>query len=663
MQSLRASRAAAFAVATLTIVVLGATMITLASLTVAALSACAAAPAAAPPPVDDVPRPALSTRPTAHTVALVHVGDTEAGLLADLDRGIGGFARARAVIEALRSRHPRALVLHAGDTMIPSPELSVELEPAPGAPRRSALLAANDRLGVQAAALGNHDLDMGEAFLADAIKAAAFPWVASTVTFGGALAPLVVEETTWVHEARGRILRRGRACAGTFVDGRCDGVVVGIVGATPESLRLITRGVSTLQVPDTPAATVAALQRQVDALRGEGITVVVLLAHRQGIERDVELFTGGGAGGSLVGVDVVLSGGGENLLAARHHRLLPDATRDPRCPRLGEPCYPVVVRAVDGAPVVLVASDGDLRHVGELVVSFDATGVLTAVDARSRPWPLDDTTAIELRAEPRGDDVAWELRTRDALQPLARVVGETPVFLDGVRESVRNRETNLGDASSDAILLAARAVHADVVAAFRSGGGIRSSIGAVGRDGTPSGKRVTLLDVKTALRFDSPVVVVELSHAELARTLEAALRGAGSAKGGFPQVSSGVTLVWSTGGTDQQQDVLDGKVRGVRCDGTRLRRLVLPGPSGPVVVVDDGVVATPGARVVVATIDFLARGGDGWFPGQTLQPRATPATEQSSFIAWLTDEQARTATLSTPPRITAVDVPALSRCP
>lgn len=663
MESLRPSRAAAFAVASVSIVALGVTMVAVASFIVTLLAtSCATAPA--PPPAQEALPPSslrgtLSTRPAVHTIAVLHVGDTEAGLLGDVDRGLGGFARARAVLQALRAQTPHSVVLHAGDTMIPSPELAVELETAPGGPRRSALLAANDLLGVQATALGNHDLDLGESFLADAIKAAAYPWVASTVTFGGPLASLVVEETTWLHEARGRILRRGRACAGSFVAGRCDGVVVGVVGATPESLRLITKGVATLHVPDNAAGTVAALQPHVDALRKEGIGIVVLLAHRQGIERDVELVTAGG----LVGIDVVLSGGGENLLASRRHRLLAGAERDPRCTVLGEPCYPVIVAGADGAPVVVVAADGDLRHVGELVASFDADGVLTGVDPRSRPWPLDDATAIELRAEPRKEDIAWELRTRDALLPLAKVVGATPVFLDGVRENVRNRETNLGDASADAILLAARSARPDVVAAFRSGGGIRTSIGIVGADGTQLGKPVTLLDVKTALRFDSPVVVVDLTHAELARTLEAALRGAGTAKGGFPQVSAGVELVWSTGGVDQQQDVADGRVRGVVCDGTRLRRLVLATATGPLVVVDDGAVPTPAARVAVATIDFLARGGDGWFPGMTVKAEATTATEQSSFLAWLADDDARTRTLASTPRITTVDTAAPARCP
>ncbi len=600
----------------------------------------------------------FSAAPTTATFALLHISDSEAGILAD-DSGSGGVARAHAILSALRSRHRRSVVVHAGDTMIPSAELMVEVGGKDGGTKRSAILAGNDRLGMHAAALGNHDLDLGESFLAETIQRANFPWIASTLRVTtGPLVPLVVDQTTWVHEARGHILRRALACTSIVVDGRCTGEVVGLVASSPESMRLITRGIATLHVPDSIAGTVARLQVQVDALRDEGVTTIVLLSHRQDIDADLELVAAG-----LTGVDVIVSGGGEEILAARNHRVGRGKERDVRCRRWGEPCYPLVRIARDGAPVALAATAGDLQSVGELIVSVDERGVLTGVDVASRAWPVDDLSLRELQASPAREDLAFEEETRAALVPLQDVVGETPVFLDGIREHVRNGETNLGNASADAMLQAARRVAPQTALALRSAGGLRGSIGTVLADGTRRGKKVTVLDLKSTFRFDAGVVLVEVTHAALARTVESALRGAGSARGQFPQVSHGVELVWATTGADQEHNVVDGRVQRVSCEGTRLRRMSLPGRGDTrVVVVEDGIVVTPEERVVVATLEFLADGGDGWFPGMRVLKTPTNETEQSSFRQWLADPEVRTRSLSGPARIIASEAYAPASC-
>ena len=167
------------------------------------------------------------------------------------------------------------------------------------------------------------------------------------------------------------------------------------------------------------------------------------------------------------------------------------------------------------------------------------------------------------------------------------------------------------------------------------------------------GKSITLLDLQTALRFDSAVVVVELEHAALAAALEAALAGAGTGQGRFPQVSAGVELVFSRSGHDQQVRLEAGRVKEIVDPGTRLVRLVVPGPAGPVVIVDAGVVQAPEARVRIATIDYLAGGGDGWFPGQTISVLPTPSTEHAAFRALVADPAAIRQSLSVTGRVIA----------
>jgi len=576
----------------------------------------------------------FSAGPATSTLHLVHVGDTEAGMLGDIAAGSGGVARTAAIIKAHVDKAGSALVVHAGDTLIPSPELALEFKwPVDADKSRSPLLAANDALGIGAAAVGNHDFDLGEGFFADVVKKAAFPYIASTLSFTGSpLSPLVVEETRWLGAAdsRGHIMRRAKACLGVVVDNRCDGGVVGVVGASPERLRALSAGATVVTAPADVEATKVALQAQIDALRAEGISVIVLLSHRQGVANDAALVAAG-----LVGVDVIVSGGGENRMADGADRLLPGASVDPFCAGEAQGCYPLWRAAVDGAPVAIVATDGGLTTVGALHIAFDDAGVSTGVEAASRPWPVDEASLLELRADVDKGLLGLELATRDALEPLSAVVGVVDVYLEGTRELVREKETNLGSLSADAILTAAKKDVPDVVAAFRNGGGIRGSIGVVTAGGRRTGKEITLLDVKSALRFDSAIVVVELSHAQLAQAMDNAIKTAGSS-GSFPQVSANVAL---------------------RFDGVKVSSLTLRGTNGPVVIVDDGKVTTPAARVKIATIDYLANGGDGWLAGVTVPSTPTSSTEQRSFTALLADPAAVNASLGVTGRITSTPSP------
>ena len=182
--------------------------------------------------------------------------------------------------------------------------------------------------------------------------------------------------------------------------------------------------------------------------------------------------------------------------------------------------------------------------------------------------------------------------------------------------------------SADALLAAALVDVPDVVAAFRNGGAVRDSIGIVDKSGARRGKDVTVLDVKSALRFDSAVVVVDVSHADLARTVESSLVGAGTGQGRFPQVSRGVQLSYRATGTDQQQQMVDGNL------------------------VADGHVVDPAAIMRIATIDYLLRGGDGWFPGSIVKTTPTTSSEQRAFRAMLARPDAVAESLGVTGRIT-----------
>lgn len=104
-----------------------------------------------------------------------------------------------------------------------------------------------------------------------------------------------------------------------------------------------------------------------------------------------------------------------------------------------------------------------------------------------------------------------------------QVVAKTDVYLDGVRENVRTKETNLGNLSSDAVRAASGA---DV--AFVNGGGIRVDI----QPGDITKGRVAEL-----FPFGNIVQVKKISGEDLLGMLELSVSGYPAAQGAFLQVS------------------------------------------------------------------------------------------------------------------------------
>jgi 5'-nucleotidase / UDP-sugar diphosphatase len=154
----------------------------------------------------------------------------------------------------------------------------------------------------------------------------------------------------------------------------------------------------------------------------------------------------------------------------------------------------------------------------------------------------------------------------DALLDLK--VGETEEDLDG--ESVRLRETNLGDLVTDIMRTTAGAD-----AAMINGGSIRASI----LRGTIRAK-----DIYTALPFDNYVVALRMTGKQLREALEHGVSGLAEKAGRFPQVS-GLTFTYSP----------------TAPAGSRVRSVTVGGRP-----------LDPAKEYVVATNDFLAAGGDGY---------------------------------------------------
>jgi 2',3'-cyclic-nucleotide 2'-phosphodiesterase (5'-nucleotidase family) len=161
--------------------------------------------------------------------------------------------------------------------------------------------------------------------------------------------------------------------------------------------------------------------------------------------------------------------------------------------------------------------------------------------------------------------------TTDLDRELAGTVGRTEVALDARRQTLRTQETALGNFVADVMR---EALDADV--AVMNGGGIRG-------DKIIAPGLLLRRDVYTLVPFSNAVVKLEVTGAALHQMFEYGLGQADNQGGGFLQVS-GAQVSY-----DERRPA-----------GQRITALAVNGK--PV---------DPNARYSVATIDFVAGGGDG----------------------------------------------------
>lgn len=152
----------------------------------------------------------------------------------------------------------------------------------------------------------------------------------------------------------------------------------------------------------------------------------------------------------------------------------------------------------------------------------------------------------------------------------SQVVASTDVKLDGERENVRKRETNLGNLTADAIKHAA---NSDI--AFINGGSLRTSI-------EPG--EITKGKLAELFPFGNIVQIIKLTGQEIVNALEVSVGAYPEAQGGFLQVS-GVNFSFDST-MEKGNRVFNVKVNGSDIDLSK--------------------------EYTVAINDFLSQGGDGY---------------------------------------------------
>nr|WP_319395598.1 5'-nucleotidase C-terminal domain-containing protein [uncultured Desulfobacter sp.] len=236
---------------------------------------------------------------------------------------VGGMARVAGLVEALAVNPAQTLLLHAGDAV----QGTLYFTLFDGRADAEVMNA----MPFDAMALGNHEFDNGDMWLAGFIRSLKVPVVSANIQVGPGhvlehlFAPYVVKE----------------------VDGR----PVGIIGMT---ISAVTRRSSRPGPGVVFGDEVRYVQAAVDELAAKGIGRIILLSH-YGLENTLSL------AGQVSDVDVIVDG--------HSHTLLGDLTPyGPAC----ENAYPVIAENKDGDPVCIVQAWSHGRVLGELDVTFKA---------------------------------------------------------------------------------------------------------------------------------------------------------------------------------------------------------------------------------------------------------------------------------------------------
>jgi 5'-nucleotidase len=370
-----------------------------------------------------------------------------------------------------------------------------------------------------------------------------------------------------------------------------------------------------------------AIQAEVDKLEMMGVNKIILISHLQDIDGDIALAA------QLDGVDVMVAGGGDEVLANEGDLLIPgDAAFGP---------YPMTATDIDGTEVPVVTTAGSYGYVGRLVVGFDKRGNVIGTGDNSGPVRVAGGDNPDAVMPDPGVQTLVVDPVVDYLEALAtNVLGTSEVDLDGLRSSVRSMETNEGNLIADALKWQATELAGDYgVSApdvgLQNGGGIRN-------DSIIPPGAITELDTFDMVPFSNFLTVLEnIPRSQFKEILENAVSRTqpGDTPGGtgrFAQVS-GFSFEWSGSGTAQVLNP-DGTVA---VPGTRVQEVTLDDTT--VIVAGGAVVAGP--DLTIATIDFLARGGDE-YPYRGAPFTTLGATYQQALANYIEDAAGLNGTIS-----------------
>ena len=214
------------------------------------------------------------------TVTVIHVNDSHSNLLPFADGGFGGIARMASVVGLWKMTEPNPVALHGGDFFVGSLMFNTYF----GVPELQIL----NSIGFDALQLGNHEFDAGPEQLGGILAMAeidsSFDIICSNALNTAAVPTLDSIIRPYAIETRGDLK-------------------IGIFGMTTPEANLISNPAPVFI--DTNLVQIAF--QQIQALKGEGCQVVIMLSHL-GLALDMQL------AGYLSGCDLIVGAHSHDLL-------------------------------------------------------------------------------------------------------------------------------------------------------------------------------------------------------------------------------------------------------------------------------------------------------------------------------------------------------------
>jgi 2',3'-cyclic-nucleotide 2'-phosphodiesterase (5'-nucleotidase family) len=542
----------------------------------------------------------------AEGLTILHIGDQESWLLSaqgnlrdNASQAIsfyGGVDRLATVIANRRavaaSAGSSVITLNAGDSLLPGARLNASFEnlatahPDGGQDFYDAI--ASRLIGIDATTFGNHEFDLDNT----GPVAARFAQVSGSTYLSVNLDFSVTPELA-------NLAAQGKVAASKILT-TTGGKKVGVIGVTTPLLPSISSPpvgiMKNWSAANTELQNLQALlplvQAEINDLRNnQGVTAIVVMSHLQNSQNEIGVMVPG-----LSGVDLVISGGGHELMADPDDLLINGGV----APTFNT--HPVFATDAAAKQVPVVTGHFGNRYVGEVKLTLDdVSGQVTSLDSTK----MVRVSGFATDADRVSGDPAL---VASVINPVAayisvlnaQVIGTTALPLNGpthaacsplpceYAEGVRNADTGLGNLVADAMRFAGGAE-----VAIQNGGGIRASVAAAGN--------VTVGDTFNILTFTNLVKTAPVMNATQLKDLMehsvAASTPGGSPQGRFAQIS-GMKVVYDT--TQPARSALG--------NGQRVRHITLDDGT---VLVANGVVVSP-RSFSFATIDFTANGGDGY---------------------------------------------------